>query len=72
MQLNTTEVTIDIDQKATNVTISGLRAAVKKADNEACNLLKTEFPQRRKQKKLESIIADLVQWQVSDGKAVLY
>lgn len=72
MQLNTTEVKIDIDQKATTVTISGLRAAVKKADNEACNLLKTEFPQRRKQKKIESLIADLVQWQVSDGKSIIH
>ena len=70
-KLNTDKVKLDIDQKATEVTISGLRADVKKADNDACNLLRTEFPQRRKQKKIEALIGEFVQWQVSDGKRLL-
>ena len=57
---------IDIDQRASEVIISGLAVDVHRVENDASNLLRTEFPQRRKQKRTEQFVAELVQWQVAD------
>lgn len=63
---------LDIDQKAVSVIISGLRMDVMKTENEACNLLRTVFPERRKQKQIELRISEFVQWQVCDSKCLYF
>ena len=43
-----------------------------KVENAAYNLLKTDFPQQRKQTKIEALINEYVQWQVSDSKSMYF
>ena len=63
------KVSVSIDQKASKVIVSGLRGDVNRVANNASNLLKSDFPQIRKQRRTEQLVAEYIQWQVSDGKS---